>query len=59
MRKLTIEQKWRQQIEEVRIEAGKLPPSKERDTLFQKARQLETASHLAEWMSSPGLQPPK
>jgi hypothetical protein len=59
MRKPTIEQKWRQQIEEVRLEAGKLPPSNERDALFQKARQLETASHLAEWMSSPGLQPPK
>jgi hypothetical protein len=54
MSKPTIEQKWRQQIEKVKAEAAKLPPSNQRDALFQKARQLETASHLAEWMSSPG-----
>jgi hypothetical protein len=59
MNKPTIEQKWRQQIEEVKTEAGKLPHSRERDALLKKARQLETASHTCEWLSSPELQPPK
>ena len=38
MTKPTIEQKWRQQIEEVKAEAGKLPRSRERDALLKKSR---------------------
>ncbi len=30
-----------------------------KEELLIKIRQLETASHLNEWLSSPGLQPPK
>ena len=58
MTKLTIEQKWRQQLEEVKTEAGNLPHGKERDTLMRKARQMETESHINEWLTSPGLRPP-
>jgi hypothetical protein len=59
MNKPTIEQKWRQQIEEVKTEARKLPHSEERDALLKKARQLETASYVSEWLFSPELHPPK
>jgi hypothetical protein len=31
----------------------------ERDMLIEKMRQIETASHINEWLSSPGLQPPR
>ena len=31
----------------------------ERDALVKKISQLETAAHLNEWLSSPGLQSPK
>jgi hypothetical protein len=58
MNKPTIEQKWRQQIEQVKTEAGNLPQGKERDALTRKARQLETASRISEWLSSPGLRQP-
>lgn len=57
--KLAIEQKWHQQSETAKSEAQKLPPGKERDALVRKARQLETASQINEWLSSSGLQPPK
>jgi hypothetical protein len=30
----------------------------ERDALVKKLRQLETASHMNEWLSSPGLKSP-
>jgi hypothetical protein len=41
-------------------EAAKaLPQGQERAALIRKARQLETASHFNEWLSSPGLQPPR
>ena len=59
MRKITIEEKWHQQSEEAKIEAKNLPHGKERDALVKKARQLETASQINRWLSSPGLQPPK
>ena len=30
----------------------------QREALLEKIRQLETASHMNEWLSSPGLRPP-
>jgi hypothetical protein len=59
MRKITIEQDWLQQSEAAKTEAQKLPYGKEREALVRKARQLETASQINQWLSSPGLQPPK
>jgi hypothetical protein len=56
--KLTLEQKWHQQSEAAKSAAQKLPQGKEREDLLRKARQLETASHINQWLSSPGLQPP-
>jgi hypothetical protein len=44
---------------EIREQASKLPPGKEQDDLLRRARQADTASHLSEWVNSPGLQPPK
>jgi hypothetical protein len=57
--KMTIEQKWRQQSEAANDEAQKLPHGKERDALERRARQLETASQVNQWLSSPGLKPPE
>jgi len=59
MRKITIEQKWRQQSEAAKNDAEKLPYGKQREALLRKARQLETASQIDQWLSSPELQPPK
>ena len=46
--------------EKARLEAqvAKLKPGPQMDALRKKIRQLETASHMNEWLSSPGLQPP-
>ena len=38
---------------------AKLEPGPEMDALLRKIRQLDTAFHLSEWLSSPELQPPK
>ena len=59
MRKMTIEQKWHQQSQAAKEEAGKLPPGKARDALEREARQLETASHLTQWLASSELKPPQ
>jgi hypothetical protein len=55
----TIEEKWHEQSEAVRSEAESLPYGREREALERMARQLETASHINEWLSSPELRPPE
>jgi hypothetical protein len=52
------EAKWHEQAGALRCQAKKLPHGKERDELLRKARQLDTASRISEWVTSPGLQPP-
>ena len=55
----TPEEKWREQRETVLKEAQTLPYGRERDDLLRLASQLETASHINEWLTSPGLKSPK
>jgi hypothetical protein len=57
--KQTLKQKWREQSGAAKREAKKLPYGKERDALMRKVRQLQTASQIDQWLSSPALQPPK
>ena len=57
--RMTIEQNWRRQSEEAKHQAEKLPVGREREALVRKARQLETASRINQWLSSSGLKPPK
>jgi len=47
--------------EMARLEAkvAKLPSGSQKDTLLEKMSQLETASNINEWLTSPGLRPPK
>jgi hypothetical protein len=59
MRKITSEEKWHQQSKAAKTEAEKLPYGKERDALVRKARQLQTASEINQWLASPELRPPK
>ncbi len=53
-----ITKKWKAIADIARDEAERLPLGKDRDALIKKARQLDTASHINEWLSSPGLRPP-
>jgi hypothetical protein len=46
--------------EKAKLEAqlAALKPGPQMDALRKKIRQLDTASHMSEWLSSPGLQAP-
>jgi hypothetical protein len=55
----SIEDRLREQARTFREKAKRLPPGIERDHLIRRARQAETASHLSEWITSPGLRTPK
>ena len=39
--------------------ASQLKPGPERDDLLKKAQQIDTATHINEWLNSPGLQSPR
>ena len=43
----------------VKERAKLLPEGQERERLSREARQLEIASHINAWISSPGLRPPR
>jgi hypothetical protein len=52
-----LNQRLTEQAERLRKEARGTSPGVKRDQLIRQARQAETASHIQEWLSSPGLEP--
>jgi hypothetical protein len=55
----SLEERLSEEAKRLRDEAKSLPHGAVREALLRKARQAETGSHMSEWLSSPGLQPPK
>jgi hypothetical protein len=55
----SLEVRLAEEAKRLREEAKLLPPCTKRDELIRKARQAETASHMNEWLTSPGLRPPE
>lgn len=53
----SLEERLSEQAKRLRAEAKWLPPGAARDQMIRKARQAETASHMNEWLTSPGLRP--
>jgi len=46
------------EIARLKAQLARTPNGPARDALVDKIRQVETASRLNEWLSSPGLRPP-
>lgn len=55
----SLEERLGEQATQLKEEAAQLPAGAERERLLRKARLAETGAHLSEWLTSPGLQPPK
>jgi hypothetical protein len=55
----SLEERLSEEAKRLREEAKSLPPGALREELLRRARQAETGSRVSEWLSSPGLQPPK
>lgn len=53
-----LDERLADEARRLREEAAKLPPGIDRERLLRKARQDETALHITQWLSSPGLRPP-
>ena len=54
----TFEERLAEQAHDLREQAKAMPPGVEREALIRRARQAETASHMNEWLRSPGLKSP-
>ncbi|WP_407169800.1 hypothetical protein [Bradyrhizobium sp. ORS 111] len=55
----SLEHRLTEEAKSLREEAKTLPPGIEQERLLMKARQADTAAHISEWLSSPGLMPPQ
>ena len=55
----SFEEQLATEAQRLKEHAKQLPPGKEREMLLRKARQTDVAAHINEWLTSPGLQPPK
>jgi hypothetical protein len=55
----TFEEHLAEEADRFREAAKDLPQGMARELLLRRARQAETASHVSDWLRSPGLQPPK
>ena len=55
---LSLNERLEQEAARLREQAEKLPDGTEREKLLRKSRQAETATHVDEWLSSPGLRSP-
>jgi hypothetical protein len=55
----TFEEYLAEEAYRFREAAKALPEGMARELLLRRARQAETASHVSNWLKSPGLQPPK
>ena len=55
----SLEQRLAAEAKRLREEAKLLPPGAVREATLRRARQAETGAHMTEWLTSPGLQPPK
>ena len=56
---LPLDQRLTDHAKRLRSEARDTPPGIKRDDLIRRARQAETAARVSDWLTSPGLQPPK
>ena len=58
-RKASLKAQLDLEARQLRDEAEAFPPGHKRDSMLRRARQSQISSHLAEWLTSQGFQPPK
>ncbi len=53
----TFEERLAKQTARLQQKAAQLKPGPERDDLLQRAREIDTALHINEWLNSPRVPP--
>lgn len=55
----SLEERLAEQAAKLKEQAASLPAGAEREKLLRRAHLAETGAHLSDWVTSPGLRPPK
>jgi hypothetical protein len=55
----SLEERLLQDIAKLREQARNMKPGVALDQVLRRIRQNETASHMSDWLTSPGLQAPR
>ena len=55
----TLEERLAEEAKRLGDQAKLLQPGAVRDEVIRRVRQAEVGSHISEWLTSPGLQPPR
>jgi len=58
-RSTSFDQRLASEAQRLEAQAKKMAPGRDREMLLRKAGQTRIAAHINEWLSSPGLMPPK
>jgi hypothetical protein len=56
--RLTLEERLLEDIAQLREQARNMKPGVALDQVLRRIRQNETASHMSEWLASPGMRAP-
>jgi hypothetical protein len=59
IRNATFSERMANEAQRLEEQAQRMAPGKDREMILRKLRQTKTAAHINEWLSSPGLVPPK
>ena len=54
----SLEERLADEAMRLRQTAGLLPSGYEQEAVLKKAREVDTAAHISEWLASPGLRAP-
>ena len=54
----SLEERLADEARLLREQADSLPPGAVREAVLRRARQADTASHISDWLKSPGLKAP-
>jgi hypothetical protein len=55
----TLEERLLAFAEDGKAQPSSLPPGPARDLAAWRARQVDTAAHISDWLNSPGLKAPR
>jgi hypothetical protein len=59
VQKKSLEKRLAEQAQRFKEQAKTLPAGRDREILLRRARQAEAAAQINDWLTSPGLRPPK
>jgi hypothetical protein len=56
---MTFNERLARSAAQLKEQARGMQPGREKDALMKRARQTEVAAHINDWLTSPGLRPPR